>query len=340
MGVQLSELFPGRSIGFKELSGRRIAIDAHNALHQFLAIIRQPDGKPLMDSKGRITSVYSGLFYRTCRLLASRVQPVYVFDGPPPRFKRLTIEERATVRTRARELWAEALVEGDLKKAKKYAQSALTLDNEMIRNSKRLLGYMGIPCVSAPSEGEAQAAAMAMRGDVWAASSQDFDSLLFGCPRLVRNLTITGRRKLPNKDVYVEISPEVIELERMLSTLGIDRSELVIIGLLVGTDYNQGGILGIGPKKALKKVREKKTLEAVMETVAWDFDVDFREIYQFFLDPPSTDQYDLTFRPPDESAIKSMLCDEFEFSVKRVEKALSQIPSEPRGEQTDLTAWA
>jgi len=340
MGVQLADLFPGRPTTFGELSGRRIAVDAHNALHQFLAIIRQPDGEPLRDSKGRVTSVYSGLFYRTARMVGDGIQPVYVFDGPPPRFKKLVIQHRAEVRVQAMIRWEEALAEGDVKKARKYAQSALSLTQEMIANCKKLLTHMGLPYVSAPSEGEAQAAAMAARGDVWAASSQDFDSLLFGSPRLVRNLTISGRRKLPNKDVYMEISPLIVELPEILTSLGISQQELVLLGMLVGTDYNEGGIAGIGPKRGLALVKGKRTPEEAMESLDWDFDVDYNEIFDFFLHPPFSEDYRIAFNPPDAGAIRGLLCAEFEFSEQRVDKAVAQMKGTPRGKQTDLTAWA
>jgi len=340
MGVQLADLFPGRSTNFEELSGRRVAIDAHNALYQFLAIIRQPDGQPLRDSRGRITSVYSGLFYRTMRMMAEGVKPIYVFDGPPPRFKKLVIRERREVRVRAKVQWEEALQEGDLKKARKYAQSALSLTPDMISDSKELLSRMGLPYILAPSEGEAQAAAMAHRGDVWAATSQDFDSLLFGSPILVRNLTITGRRKLPNKDVYVEITPMIIELPEVLSSLGISQEELVMLGLLVGTDYNQGGIPGIGPKKGLELVRKVDGLDDLMSRIEWDFDVDPGEIYRYFLKPEVSQDYQLSFESPRSDDIKDLLCGEFDFSEARVQRALDQARKAPPGRQLDLGSWS
>jgi flap endonuclease-1 len=340
MGVQLAELFPGRPTTFKELSGRKVAIDAHNALYQFLAIIRQPDGQPLRDSKGRITSVYSGLYYRTMRMMAEGIKPIYVFDGPPPRFKKLVLRERSEVRIRAKVRWEEALQEGDMKKARKYAQSALKLTPEMVSNSKELLTRMGLPYVVAPSEGEAQAAIMASRGDVWAATSQDFDSLLFGSPRLVRNLTITGRRKLPNKDVYVEITPMIIGLPEVLTSLQISQDKLVMLGLLVGTDYNQGGIPGIGPKKGLDLVRKVENMVDLLSKIDWDFDVDPMEIYEFFKEPLVSDDYQISFKPPSSEEIKEFLCGEFDFSEARVQKSLDQVKKAPRGRQMDLGSWS
>ncbi len=339
MGVQLAELFPGRNTAFEELTGKRIAIDAHNALHQFLAIIRQPDGEPLRDSKGRITSVYSGLFYRTAKMMAGGIRPVYVFDGPPPRFKKLVVRERREVREAARARWEDALRRGDVKEARKHAQSALGLTTEMITNCRRLLEAMGVPCVMAPSEGEAQAAIMARRADVWAATSQDFDSLLFGSPRLLRNLTISGRRKLPNREVYVEVSPVVIELTEILQSLGIGQEQLVLLGLLVGTDYNQGGVPGIGPKKGLDIVRGIEP-GSFGDRVEWEFDVDYMELFNFFIKPAYSEEYDLSPRPLNGDQVANILCGEFDFSEDRVRRALDQVGKSPRGRQIDLSRWS
>ncbi|MDK2464494.1 MAG: flap structure-specific endonuclease, partial [Candidatus Korarchaeota archaeon] len=227
MGVKLGDIVVGREVDLKDLGGRRLALDAYNALYQFLAKVRQPDGTPLMTSRGEITSVHSGIFYRTANLLSLGITPVYVFDGEPPEFKRRELEERAARREEAREKWAEAAERGDVEEMRKYAQAALELTDEMVEDAKRILELMGVPWVQAPSEGEAQAAHMAARGDVWAAASQDYDSLLFGSPRLVRNVTITGKRYYRKRPGYYRLEPELIVLEELLSSLGITREQLV-----------------------------------------------------------------------------------------------------------------
>jgi len=238
MGVtELGKLIPDnlrRRIDFNQLNGKVIALDAYNALYQFLASIRQPDGTPLMDSQGRVTSHLSGLLYRTINLLEYGIKPVYVFDGKPPELKLLEIEKRRRVREKAVEEWVKAMEEGRRAEARKYAQRALFITNDMVDEAKKLLNYMGVPWVQAPSEGEAQAAYMAIRGIVWAVGSQDYDSLLFGAPKLVRNLTISGRRKLPGKDEYVEVNPELIELGDVLKALKLrDRAQLIDLAIIL-----------------------------------------------------------------------------------------------------------
>ena len=325
MGVKLGDLVKGRVVDLEDLAGKKLALDAYNAMYQFLAKVRQADGTPLMTSRGEITSVHSGIFYRTANLLSIGIIPVYVFDGEPPEFKRKTIEEREIRREEAREKWMEAAEKGDIEEMRKYAQAALELTPEMVEDAKKIIELMGVPWVQAPSEGEAQAAHMAARGDVWAAASQDYDSLLFGSPRLVRNVTITGKRKLPGKDVYVEVKPEVISLQDMLSSLGIGREQLVLIGILVGTDYNPGGIKGIGPKRALELVKRHSSVESLERAVKWEFDVSMREIYEFFLNPPVTDEYDVDLKKPDAEGLIRFMVDEHEFSEKRVRKVINEI---------------
>ncbi len=318
-------IVPAHPIDLVDLTGRKIALDAYNAMYQFMAKIRQPDGSPLMTTWGEITSVHSGIFYRTANLLAIGMIPVYVFDGEPPAFKSATIAEREERRREARELWLEAREAGNLEEARKYAQQAGWLTEDMVADAKEILRLMGVPVVQAPSEGEAQAAHMADRGDVWAAGSQDYDSLLFGAPRLVRNLTLSGRRKLPGRKEYAEISPEVIELGEVLSSLGITREQLVVVGLLVGTDYNPGGIKGIGPKRAVQLVKRAGTLEGVLREVGWPFDVDPTELLEFFLNPPVTDDYEVGLSPPSEEDLLKFMVEGHQFSESRVSKTLAMV---------------
>jgi flap endonuclease-1 len=146
---------------------------------------------------------------------------------------------------------------------------------------------MGVPHIQAPSEGEAEAACLAKGGKVWAAGSQDWDSLLFGAPKLVRNITITGRRKVARKEKYIVVNPELVELDSVLSQLGITHEQLILVGILVGTDYNMGGVKGFGPKKALALVKEKKTLDGILKEVSWDFGTPPETILDFFMSPPS-----------------------------------------------------
>jgi len=346
MGVNLRDLIPDtakRELELKELKGKVVAIDAYNALYQFLTAIRQPDGTPLMDRMGRITSHLSGLFYRTINLIENGIKPVYVFDGKPPEIKKMEIERRKKVKEEAVKKYEEALKKGDLEAAKRYAQMSSKLTEAMVEDSKRLLTAMGIPWVQAPAEGEAQAAYMAKKGDAFAAASQDYDSLLFGAPRLVRNLAITGKRKLPRKNVYVEVKPELIELDKLLKTLGISREQLIDIAILLGTDYNPEGVKGIGPKTALRLVKSYGSIDKIIKAVPrQEFPIDPLEIKKYFLNPPVTDSYKLEWREPDEEQIIQILVREHDFSLERVKNAIERLRKaqrELKTKQLGLDLW-
>ncbi len=330
MGVNLRDLIPSEVIkvvkDLRELSGKVIAIDAYNALYQFLTAIRQPDGTPLMDSKGRITSHLSGLFYRTINMMEAGIKPVYVFDGKPPELKAKEIAERAMIKEEARRKYEEAIKVGDIEAARRYAQVASKLTEDMVKASKELLTAMGVPWVQAPSEGEAQAAYLVIRGDAWATASQDYDSLLFGTPRLVRNLTISGKRKLPRKDIYAEIKPEVIELEAVLKALNLSREQLIDIAILLGTDYNPDGVKGVGPKTALRLIRSYGDItKAIKALPQAKFPVPPEEIRKLFLNPPVTSDYEIKWREPDEGKVIELLVEEYDFSRDRVAHAVARL---------------
>ncbi len=325
MGVDLGDLVPKTPTDLSNLSGKIVAIDAYNALYQFLAIIRQPDGTPLMDHAGRITSHLSGLFYRTCNLLEMGIKPVYVFDGTPPALKEAEIKRRMKVKEEAVKKYEIALKEGKIEEARMYAQMTSHLKDYMADDSKRLLALMGVPWVQAPSEGEAQAAHLAKKGDANFCASQDYDSLLFGAPHLLRNLTISGRRKLPRKDVYVEVVPEIVELKRIIKELDITHEQLIDIGILIGTDFNPDGVKGVGPKSALKIIKTYGSLEAALPALKnAEFPVDPVKIKEIFLHPNVTDSYKLVWREPDAEGVVNFLCGEKDFSEDRVRKALEK----------------
>ncbi|OYT26994.1 MAG: flap endonuclease-1 [Thermofilum sp. ex4484_82] len=344
MGVNLRELVEKvkKQINLKDLNKKVVAIDAYNMLYQFLAIIRQPDGTPLMNRRGEVTSHLSGLFYRTINLLENGIKPVYVFDGKPPELKTVVLEKRLQIKVEAEKRYREALARGDLEEARIYAQQTARLSKEMVDNAKTLLDYMGVPWVQAPSEGEAQSAYMTLKGDAWASASQDYDSLLFGSKRLIRNLAITGRRKLPRKNVYIEITPELILLDEILKEHEINREQLIDIAILIGTDYNPEGVKGIGVKRALKLVKTYGNIERIREILgkeALPENVD--QIKKIFLNPEVTDDYKLKWSMPDKEAIIRFLCYEHDFSRERVEKAVERAEKSLKifSSQTSLESW-
>jgi len=327
VGVVLTPIVTKETLSLGELRGRTLAVDGNAELYQFLALIRLRDGQPLQDTKGRITSHLSGLFYRVTRLIAEHgVNLVFVFDGTPPPLKAREVAKRRAVRRRYEEERDAALARGDTAAAYSKATMTSRLTREMVAEATQLLRLMGVPTVQAPSEGEAQAAHMAATSPgVWAAASKDYDSLLFGAPRLVRFLGIAGKEFLPSQGTFRPIVPETIDLARLLEALRIDRKGLIDLALLVGTDFNEG-VKGIGPKKALKLVQQYDRIEAMPSEIRNSIGeaslVD--EVRRIYMQPAVTDDFTVSAFDPDLDGIVRFLCDEREFGRDRVTAALDR----------------
>ena len=342
MGIKLREILPKTSIKLENLSGKTIAIDAYNALYQFLAIIRQPNGMSLKDHSGKVTSHLSGLLYRTSKLLELGIKPIYVFDGTPPALKEAEIKRRSKVKEEALVKYEKAIKEGKIEEARKYAQATSRLKDYMQEDSKKLLSLMGLPWIQAPSEGEAQAAYLTKKGDADYCASQDYDSLLFGAPKLIRNVTISGKRKIARRNSYVNISPEIMELKKILSENKITFEQLIDLSILIGTDFNPMGIKGLGPKTALKLIKEHGTFAKVLPHVKNNqIQFDPQEIQEIFLNPKITDNYVLQWKDIDIEGVIDFLCRKKDFSEERVNKALIKIQegSKKIKEKTTLEQW-
>ncbi len=340
--MNLRGIVPKKAIKLEDLWGKVVAIDAYNTLYQFLSIIRQPNGTPLKDKTGKVTSHLSGLLYRTSSIVELGIKPIYVFDGSPPLLKREEMHRRQKVKVEAAVHYKKAIVRGDMAKARMFAQAATSMKDYMKKDAHRLLDLMGLPWVQSPSEGEAQAAQMTRRGDADYCASQDYDSLLFGAPMLLRNVTVSGRRKLPRKNIYIDVVPELVVLDRVLKECGITYGQLIDVGILIGTDFNPDGIKGLGPKTALRLVKEYGTLENALPHIKnAEFPHPPEQIREIFLHPEVCDDYALEWKEPDVEGIVNFLVRERDFSEVRVRKAIEKMQegSKQLKGKTTLEKW-
>ncbi|MDD5133316.1 MAG: flap endonuclease-1 [Candidatus Nanoarchaeia archaeon] len=337
MGVKLGDLVLRQDITFDELKGKVIAIDASNVIYQFLSSIRQQDGTPLMDSKGNVTSHLVGLFSRTCNLMEKGLKICYVFDGKPPLLKLNTNTLRAARKELAQEKYEKAKAEDNVEEMSKYSKQNIKINAKIIEEAKELITYLGLPVIQAPSEAEAQASFMCEQGDVYGVGSQDFDSLLFNAPRLIQNLTLSNKRRLPGGS-FIWIKPQVINLKENLKHLEINQDQLIVMCILCGTDYNPGGVKGIGPKTALKLVQQHKDFDEIFKEVKADFN--WKEIYATFKSMPIMKNYQLKWKDIDEYKLKKLLIDEHEFSEERINNTLNKLKFvKKEKEQKDLDKW-
>lgn len=336
MGIKLKDILIKKQIEFDDLAGKKIGVDFSNAGYQFLASIRQKDGTPLTDSRGHITSHLVGLFSRTTNLMARGVKLCYVFDGKPPAMKYGTTSEREEKKQSAEKRFEEAKEEEDLMAMMKYSKQSMRLTQEMVNEAKELIEALGLPGIQAPSEADAQLAYMCQKGDIWAAATSDVDPLVHGCPRTITNLTLSQKRKTSSGAV-INIKPELIELKELLSNLKINMDQLIALSILVGTDYNIGGVKGIGPKKALKLVTDVKDISTIFKELEVDFD--WKKIYALFKSMPVEKDYELKWGTPDENAVKKLLVDKHEFSEERVDATLAKIMKVKPKDQKGLDKW-
>lgn len=307
MGVKFKDIVSPDEINLKDLEGRTVAIDAYNTIYQFLSGIRQRDGSPLMDQNGNVTSHLSGILYRTAAIVDKGIKPIYVFDGDSSEHKAKTLEQRRAIKEEAMEKWEEAKAAGNIEEARKFAIRTSRMSPYILESSKKLLDYMGIPYVQAEGEGEAQGAYMVEKGDAWAVASQDYDCLLFGAPRIVRNLTLSGG--LSNL--------EYLELEKVLNDIDLTREQLIDVALMVGTDFNEG-IHGIGAKTGLKLIRNNSLEDILVQKGITEVEVEPDELRDIFLKHDVNTDYEIKFKSAKKDKLVEFMCEEHGFSESRV----------------------
>ena len=326
MGVKLKDIVEPESISFKDLEGRTVSIDAFNTLFQFLSTIRQRDGRPLTDENGNITSHLSGILYRNSSMIEKDIKPIYIFDGQAPELKSETQAKRREIRDEAEKIYKDALAKGDTEKARKFAMRSSKLSPEIIESSKKLLTLMGIPYIDAKGEGEAQAAYLVQNGDAYAVASQDYDCLLFGAKRVVRNLAVNSN--LGNLEYY--------QLNKVLKELNVTREELVDMGILIGTDFCDG-LKGVGAKTALKLAHKGQLKEKIAE-LQKQSSHDLDEVREIFLNHNVNTDYKIKWEKPNKDKIIEFLCYEHGFSEDRVSKASDKLKN-LNSSQGSIDAW-
>jgi flap endonuclease-1 len=311
VGVKIKDLLTVDYINFKDLDGKVIAIDAANIIYQFLSSIRQGDGNLLTDDEGNVTSHLSGILYRTSSFVEKGIKPIYIFDGKPSYLKQETINKRGEIKEESEKKWKEALDEGDMEVARKYATRTSRMSPHIIESSKKLLDLIGIPHVQSYGEGEAQAAYMVSKGDAWAVASQDYDCLLFGAERTIRNLTFAGKNL------------EFLELQKILKKLNLTREELIDISLMIGTDFNQG-IKGIGAKTGFKIIKSQ-SIEDYLKESGKELGRNLYQLRDIFLNHEVNKSYEIKWKKVKEDKLLDFMSNQHGFSQERVLNAAKKM---------------
>ena len=321
----LRELAVIESVGFDDLDGTVVAVDAHNWLYRYLTTtVRWTDGNTYTTADGTEVANLLGIIRGLPKFFEHDLVPVFVFDGAVTDLKAEEVAERRAAKRTAEEALAEAREAGDAIEAAKYEARTQRLTDVIQRTTRDLLELLDVPMVEAPAEGEAQAAHMAEAGDVDYVGTEDYDALLFGAPLTLRQLTSSG-------------DPELMDLEATLESLSLTRTQLVEVAILIGTDFNPG-LSGYGPKTALKAIREHGTLEAVLREEDETMPLAGR-VRELFLAPDVTGEYEFdTTVSPDIDGARAFVCEEWEIPEDAVESGLSRLSDSVV--QTGLDHWS
>jgi len=306
----------------KNYFGRKVAIDASMSLYQFLIAVRQEGGAQLTSADGETTSHLMGFFYRTIRMVENGIKPVFVFDGKPPTMKAGELEKRKEKRDEAQLALDKAKEEGNVEEVDKQSRRLVKVGKEHVEECKRLLKLMGVPYVEAPCEAEAQCAELVKGGKVYAAGTEDMDTLTFGTNILLRHLTFSEARKMPIKEFY---------LDKVLEGFEMDQNQFIDLCILLGCDYVDK-IKGIGPKKAIELVKKHKSIESILENIDqskypppqnWMYS----EARRLFKEPDVTpaDQVDLKWEKPDEEELVKYMCEEKGFQEERIRNGVKKL---------------
>lgn len=327
-----------KQVEFKSLQGRKVAIDASMSLYQFLIAVRQQDGVQLQSDSGETTSHLIGMFYRTIKIVENGVKPLYVFDGTPPEMKSGELAKRLTRREDAEKVREELGETATAEDITRFEKRTVRVTREQNEEAKKLLDLMGIPYINAPGEAEAQCAALAKEGKVYAAASEDMDTLTFGTPVLLRHLTASDQKKMPVTEIH---------LDKALTLLGLSREEFVDLCILLGCDYCEP-IRGIGKVTGFKMIQEHKSLEKIIEhlnskpgsKIQVPEDWPYEAVRKLFLEPDVDGDSELKWNPPDEDGLVDYLVKEKGFSEERVRSGAAKlkkgIKTSPQGRLTDF----
>ncbi|MHA1883631.1 MAG: hypothetical protein ACXAAI_10405 [Promethearchaeota archaeon] len=335
MGVKLHNIITRDKIDYQELAGKIIAIDAPNIIMSLFNFTFKNSSRInqglILDRTQRPISHLYGLLYRINFFYSKKIFPLFCFDGKPSELKRMITKDQLKDFIFTQRWYAQAVQSGDKKEARNIALSKEYLWQNILKESKQLLGALGVPFIEAPSSAESQCAYLVKKKIATFSNSQDFDSLLFGAPRIIQNISKSLRRKVQGKWQYKKVTPLFINLKKNLRILGINQFQLVDMALMLQTDYFPG-ITGIGPKKALHLVKTHKNIETIIreEKKRYDFTPLTSEliykIRKLFLLPTVLQEFDTFYwNSPNNPSILSLLCREHHLNRERVKNNLGKL---------------
>jgi len=321
--ADLRDLAVIEAVSFGDLSGV-VAVDAHNWLYRYLTTtVKFTDSRAYTTAEGEEVANLIGVVQGLPKFFEHDLTPVFVFDGAVTDLKSDEVERRREQRERYEDDLEEAREAGDEVAIARLDSRTQRLTDTIVETTRGLLEHLDVPVVDAPAEGEAQAAYMARRGQVDYAGSEDYDTLLFGAPLTLRQLTSSG-------------DPELMDFEATLDELDLTWEQLVDVAILCGTDFNEG-IDGVGPKTAVDLLHDHGDLWGVFEAEGYHVEGADR-IRSLFLEPAVVDADVDTDVDPDIDAARRYVTETWEVDPGEVERGFERI--EDALVQTGLDRWS
>lgn len=157
-----------------------------------------------------------------------QITPVFIFDGKPPAEKRELLLRRRLEKMAAEERYHELKEGGD---ADPFELDALKrqfvrVTEKDIQDAKNMMRVYGVTYFEAGGESDQLCAYLVKHNYAWACLSDDMDMFLYGCPRVLRHMS------LMRHDVVF------YDTARILADLDMTQEAFRDIAILSGTDYN------------------------------------------------------------------------------------------------------
>ncbi len=331
MGVKITELLKYQDITFSDLEGKIIAVDASNILLSFLNFSPKNTDNIFIDKTQRVINHLYGLLYRIHFFYSIKVLPLFCFDGKISELKRIITKDQLNDYLFTKKMYRNAMKREDYASARQIAMSKEFLWSNVIEESKKLLSGLGVPYIESPSSAEAQCAYLVKNHHVDYMNSQDFDSLLFGSPYMIQNVSKSLKKKVRGRWTYQKIQPKLFNLEDCLIHMNINYFQFIDLALLLKTDYFHG-IKGIGPHKALKLIKLHGSIENLIKKEQKNYDFNalspsiIKEVRKIFLFPDVIDpEAAFTWTAPIRLAVQRLLCKDHHLNTERVYKNLDKL---------------
>ena len=301
-----------------KLTGKRVAVDASLIIYQQL--LNNSKGKLFKTSNGKITNHITGLFYKIMNYISLNITLIFIFDGKPPDNKKDCIEERKKKSEKAKELSTTATTDEE---KQKYEKASIRVTKEMINDVKNLLNLMGISYIHPDGEGEAYASELCRIGYVDYVLSEDMDSLVYGCPKLIRKCV---DKSFKRKDIV-----SIFNYETLIKDIDLTPDQFVEFCILCGCDYCNSPPK-IGPITALKLIKQYGSIDPIIELPKYTFPENYKDVFmnakknfKIFFNTIDVNNIPIISSSPNVNELSNFLIHTIEMNPKRVSNTLKKF---------------